>query len=67
MLSHNSAIDLVNEEQAAAILGLRPRTLTRWRWAGKGPRYGKVGSRVRYARADLQAFIDASFFDGVAQ
>ncbi len=51
--------DLVNEREAAAILGAQVQTLRNWRWRGDGPRYLKVGQRmVRYHRADLLAFID---------
>ena len=34
-------------------------TLAKWRHFGEGPAYVKVGSRVFYDRADLDAFIDA--------
>ena len=39
--------------QAAKFLGLTTRTLERFRSAGKGPAYCKLGCRVYYARADL--------------
>jgi hypothetical protein len=48
---------LMNEADAAKHLGVQPKTLTRWRWAGKGPRYVKVGALVKYALADLEAYI----------
>ena len=51
---------LVNETEAAAILGLSVKTIRRWRWAsGKGLRFIKIGSAVRYDLADLVAFIEA--------
>ncbi len=52
---------LVNETEAAAILGLSVKTLRRWRWAGRGIRYIKLGKggAVRYDPADLVAFIEA--------
>jgi hypothetical protein len=46
----------LNEREAAQILGLNVKTLRRWRWAGKGPRFLKMGSAVRYERADLEAY-----------
>ena len=50
--------DLVDEREAAKIIGLRVATLRNWRCLRKGPRYRKVGQRmVRYHRADLVAFI----------
>jgi hypothetical protein len=49
--------DLVDEYEAAAILGASVQTLRNWRWARKGPRVRKIGERlVRYHRADLAAF-----------
>lgn len=46
----------LREDQAANYLGLRAATLTRWRWAGKGPRFFKIGRAVRYKQTDLDAF-----------
>lgn len=52
--------DLVDENEAAAILGTAVRTLRNWRSLGKGPRWVKIGQRlVRYGRHDLTAFIRA--------
>ena len=45
--------------EAAAFLGLSPRTLDRYRVNGEGPAFHKFGSRVRYARADLEAWASA--------
>lgn len=50
---------LVNEAGAAHVLSLSVKTLRRWRWAGKGPRFIKIGAAVRYDPADLIAFIEA--------
>lgn len=50
---------LLTPEQAAALLNLKSKTLARWRWAGCGPRFIKIGGAVRYAENDLQAFIKA--------
>lgn len=45
--------------EAAAFLGVRPRTLEDWRVYGGGPVYRKVGRHlVRYLRADLEAFLE---------
>lgn len=51
------APNYLREGDAAAFLGLSPKTLSRWRWAGgRGPSYGKFGSAVRYSIADLERF-----------
>ena len=52
------ATALVNETEAARILSLSVKTLRRWRWAGKPPRFLKIGSAVRYEPAELAAFIE---------
>lgn len=40
--------------QAADLLSLSPRTLDRYRVASKGPPFHRFGSRIAYARADLE-------------
>lgn len=42
---------------AAALLGLRPSTLTNMRVTGGGPTFVKLGRRVVYDRADLEAWV----------
>ena len=32
------------------------RTLERWRWIGDGPRFVKLGGRVRYRLEDVEAY-----------
>ncbi len=58
MMPSNNSHPLLTETEAAALLGLKVATLRRWRWAGKGPRFLKIGGAVRYDPADLEAFID---------
>ena len=43
-------------QEAARFLGLSPRTLEKHRVYGTGPVYRKLGGRVVYALADLQAW-----------
>lgn len=35
---------------------ISPSTLERWRWLGVGLPYIKVGGRIRYRLADIQAY-----------
>lgn len=53
-----NASPLLTEREAADYLRLAPATLARWRWRGdRGPRWRKLGGAVRYAHADLEAFL----------
>lgn len=55
----NELAQLLDQKQAAHLLGLSPRTMEAWRLtAGGGPHYIKVGGRVRYRRSDLEAWLD---------
>ena len=45
--------------ELAAILALSPRTLHRWRQAGKGPPHYLIGNRVWYRWREVQAWADA--------
>lgn len=51
---------LLSNRQAAEFLGLSPDTLPRWRWAGIGPDYLKVGRSIKYRVRDLEAFLEGS-------
>jgi hypothetical protein len=49
---------LLSPNQAAKILNVSERRLSRWRLEGGGPEYVKLGHRsVRYASEALQSFI----------
>jgi len=44
---------------AAQYLGSPTETLLHWRKVGRGPRFHKIGRRVRYSAADLNAFLES--------
>ena len=48
---------LLDTDRAARYLGSNARTLERWRTEGTGPKFVKVGRRVHYRRATLDAWI----------
>ena len=50
---------LLNQKQAAKLLGLSVRTLERHRVAGTGPRFTRLGRLVRYRQVDLADWVDA--------
>jgi hypothetical protein len=45
---------------------ISPRTLERWRWLKQGPIYLKVGGRVVYRAADVEAFESRHAHDGLS-
>ncbi|KQW72235.1 transcriptional regulator [Phenylobacterium sp. Root77] len=49
---------LLRTPEAARFLGLSGRTLEKHRTFGTGPSYKKIGGRVVYAMAELQAWAD---------
>ena len=46
----------MNTREAAALLGLSPGTLARYRITGEGPWYCKLGGCVRYRGNDVEAW-----------
>ncbi|MNZ23762.1 Helix-turn-helix domain protein [compost metagenome] len=55
-----SPSDLLTPDQVATALGLSHRTLAAWRSSRRNPLpYVKVGSRVRYRRQDVTAWLDS--------
>lgn len=54
--------ELVNQQTAAAILQVSPGTLSGWRSSGRySIPFVKVGTKVRYKRGDLQAWLDSRY------
>jgi predicted DNA-binding transcriptional regulator AlpA len=51
---------LLNQKQAAYVLGLSVRTLERHRVAGTGPRWARLGRLVRYRQSDLTAWVESN-------
>ena len=51
--------DLIDEVDLAVRLGVSRSTLQSWRYAGRGPRFIKLGRLVRYRNADVDAYLRA--------
>ena len=47
------------ETEVAELTGLKVKTLQRWRFLNRGPRFVRLGRCVRYPASDLQRWIDA--------
>ena len=48
---------LVNEREAARLVGFSVAALIKWRREGRGPRYIRVGRSIRYRVSDLVEWI----------
>ena len=57
MITEDRMMNLLDENGAAELLRLRPRTLTRWRFERRGPAFVRLGGAIRYRTADLEAFV----------
>ena len=55
----NAADELLDEPKLAARLAVSRATLQSWRYAGRGPRYIKIGRLIRYRVADVDAYLRA--------
>ena len=51
--------DYLLPNQLASYWGVSINTLRKWRWEGKGPCFVKLGRKVVYRRADIDAFANA--------
>ena len=48
----------LNTQEAADYLGISPKTLSKMRGGGGGPRYSKAGRRVIYDIRDLDSWVE---------
>jgi predicted DNA-binding transcriptional regulator AlpA len=60
--------NLLKTEDAASYLGLSPSLLNKLRLTGGGPKFLRLAGRaIRYRRADLDAWVDASAVESTSQ
>lgn len=59
-------MDLMTRAEVAELLRTPENTLRHWRQIGIGPKAGKVGRRVMYRRADVEAWIEEQFTEATA-
>jgi hypothetical protein len=58
---------LTEKEAAAMIVDLKPQTPAKWRLRRKGPKYLKLGGKIRYRVIDIQEWMEASLVDPASQ
>lgn len=61
------AEQFLNQVHLARRWHISPRTLERWRWTGEGPAYFKIGGRVVYKLADVEAYEGTRRCESTAQ
>jgi predicted DNA-binding transcriptional regulator AlpA len=47
------------EDEVEQLTGLRVKTLQRWRYTNRGPRFVRCGRCVRYPAADLRRWLNS--------
>lgn len=57
----------VDEQGASALTCISVSSLQKMRGRGDGPPYAKLGNRVRYRVADLEAYVAASVIASTCQ
>lgn len=66
----NDTDELLDNEQTAALLGIKPNTLEIWRHKGKGPEFLKLGDApqapVRYRRSGIAEWLSMRSFESTS-
>jgi len=62
---HNQSSEILSKAQAAELLDVSERTLTRWHAEGSGPPVSKHGRKSYYFKASVIAWIKAKEREGV--
>ena len=52
------AAAFIGENRVAELIGISVATVRRWRMLRTGPPFRKIGSAVRYSRAELEAWLE---------
>lgn len=62
--------DLRNNDETAALLGIKPNTLEIWRGKGKGPKFIKLGDSkqapIRYRDSDIDEWLEQQSFSSTS-
>lgn len=51
-------VDYVDTNELAALLGVHPTTLVKWRMARKGPPFTRLGQKVLYSVTRFYAWLE---------
>ena len=50
---------LLDRQEAAALLRVPPKTLANWAYSGRGPEYFRVGRRTVYRQSEVFAWLES--------
>jgi predicted site-specific integrase-resolvase len=57
---------LLDSTRVARVLGVEVETLGAWRRRGYGPRWYRIGKKIKYAEADIRAWMNAQVNGGLS-
>lgn len=57
----NRHFDLMTMDEVSEFVRIPVSTLRFYRHKGNGPKSAKIGGRIMYRRADVEAWLDAAF------
>jgi integrase len=52
------ASQFLTSDEAARYLGVQQRLMENWRWRRTGPKFIKIGNRIRYTMEDLKGYVE---------
>ncbi len=58
-MNENPIEQLIEEKELADRLQVSVGTLRNWRSAKKGPRFHRIGQRIRYSPSDVKAWLSS--------
>lgn len=59
--------ELLTDLEAAEVVDLSPKTLRKYRVEGVGPKFLKIGRKVRYRREHLESWLESRTFSNTAE
>jgi excisionase family DNA binding protein len=57
--------EFLTSDETSRLMKVPTRTLERWRYAGSGPRFLRIGRHVRYRRADIDLWLETQAVEPV--
>lgn len=59
--------NLITPQELSSRWTIGTKTLSQWRWSGKGPQFLKLGKRIMYRMQDVENFEKESLFKSTVQ